>query len=94
MVLNLQILSFTVSFLYGIFFNLTLRISSKYIYSSFMFLKIVSSFLFVIFHTLLYFLILIHINYGYLHFYFFLFILFGYIVCQVLYKWFEKRNKR
>ena len=86
MVLKVQIISLVVSFCYGIFFYLLLELNSRFLYSSNIMIKVICSFLFVMFHTLLYFLILMRINYGYIHFYFFLCIILGYILCKVVYK--------
>ena len=86
MKLKIQIFSFAVSFVYGMFYYLMLDVNSGYIYMSFKVIKILVSFLFVISMSLLYFLILLYINNGYLHFYFFLCIIFGYLVCKVVMK--------
>lgn len=90
MALRIQLLSFFVSFCYGIFFYLLLELNSRFLYSSHFVVKILVSFLFVMFHTLLYFLILMKINNGYIHIYFFLCILLGYVLCKILYKRFVK----
>ena len=92
MILKVQIISLLFSFCYGIFFYLLLELNSKFLYSSHIIVRIVVSFLFVMFHTLLYFLILMRINYGYLHFYFFLCIILGYILCKVVYKKIVKKS--
>lgn len=86
MVLKIQICSLIVSFVYGILLYFLLEINSKFIYSSSLVVKIMSSFLFVLFCCLLYFVILMRINYGYIHFYFFLCIVLGYYVCKVVHK--------
>lgn len=86
MELHVQLLSFGVSFCYGIFFYLLLELNSRFLYSSSMIVKILVSFLFVLFHTLLYFVILMRINHGYVHIYFLICILLGYFVCKVVYK--------
>ena len=79
-----QIYSFVFSFLYGIFFEILLSVNSKFVYSSNIFVKIISSILFVIFNTLLYFFVMFKINYGILHIYFLLCILLGYIfMCKL-----------
>ena len=91
MILSIQLISLGVSFIYAIFFYLTLEYSSKLIYSSHLFIRIIVSFLFVMFHTLLYFIILMKINNGYLHLYFFLCLLLGFLMCKVLYKRFVKK---
>lgn len=93
MVLGVQIISLIVSFCYGFFFFLTLEFNAKLIYSDSLFIRVIISFLFVIFHTLLYFLILMKINFGYIHIYFFICILFGYLMCKVIYKRFVNVRK-
>lgn len=85
MELNIQINSLIVSFIYGIFLFILLEINYKLIYSSNIFIKVVSSILFVSFNTLLYFIILMYINNGYIHLYFFLSMLVGYILCKAVY---------
>ena len=92
MVLKVQIISLVVSFCYGIFFYLLLELNSRFLYSSHIVVRIIVSFLFVMFHTLWYFLILMRINYGYIHFYFFLCIILGYILCKVVYKKIVKKS--
>ena len=92
MVLSVQVISLLVSFLYGIFFYLTLELNFRFIYCSNLFIRIVISFLFVLFHSLLYFLILMRINNGYIHIYFLLCIILGYLMCKVVYKKFVKRK--
>ena len=92
MVLSVQIISLLVSFCYGMFFYLTLELNSRFIYSSNLFVKIVYSLIFVIFHTLLYFFILMYINNGYVHIYFILCIIFGYLMCKVVSKRFVKKK--
>ena len=92
MVLTVQIISLVVSFLYGIFFCLTLEFNSKMIYSSNLFFKVFFSLLFIMFHTLLYFIILMYINNGYVHIYFFICILCGYLMCKVVLKRFVKKK--
>lgn len=89
--LRVQLISLIVSFLYGVFFYLLLELNYKFLYSSNLVVKIVVSFLFVMFNVLLYFLILMKINYGYVHLYFFLCIILGYFVCKVVYKKIVKR---
>ena len=92
MALTMQLISLLVSFVYGFFFCFTLNLNSRFIYSSNLFIRIVISFLFVLFHSLLYFLILMRINNGYIHIYFLLCIILGYLMCKVVYKKFVKRK--
>lgn len=93
MELNIQILSLGVSFLYGIIFYILLEINSKFLYSSSKIIKILFSFVFVMFNSLLYFFILLKINNGYIHLYFFLCLLLGYFLCKVLMKRLLKRKR-
>ena len=86
MKLKIQFYSFFVSFLFGIFLFLMIKLFSNYIYSSIKFIKIISSFFFVLLVSLLYFLILLNVNYGYIHIYFFLCIILGFEICQVIWK--------
>lgn len=92
MVLKMQLYSFGVSFLYGFVFFVLLEINSRFIYSSSVIVKIISSLLFIIFNTFLYFIILMKVNNGYIHVYFFLCMILGYVLCKVLYKKICKRN--
>lgn len=94
MSLSVQILSFVFSFFYGVFFEILLELNTKIIYSSKLFVKIIGTFLFVLFNTLLYFVILMKINNGILHIYFFLCIIFGYtLTCKVKKKILSRRNR-
>ena len=84
MSLNIQIYSFIFSFVFGIFFYIVLGLFSKFIYSKKLFIKVISSLAFSIGLSLLYFYVLLKINNGYLHLYFFLLILLGYFVSHSL----------
>ena len=86
MILIVQIKSLIVSFLYGIILFIMLEINSKLLYSSNLFIKFICSILFVAFNTLLYFIILMYINNGYVHLYFFISVILGYLLCGFLYK--------
>lgn len=88
MSLNIQFLSLVVSFLYGFFMFVLMEINYKLIACSSLIWKIVVSFLFVLVNTLLYFFILLKINNGYVHLYFIVYIILGYFLCKVIYKWF------
>ena len=92
MILRIQIFSLLYSFFYGIVFYILLEINHKILYNGKLFYRIIISFLFVIFASLLYFIILMKINYGYIHFYFFLCIILGYILCKVVYKKIVKKS--
>ena len=82
MLLNVQILSLMVSFLYGCFFYILLELNVKFIYSYSLVVRVIVSFLFVLFNTLLYFLILVYVNNGYVHVYFLFSLILGYIFCN------------
>ena len=86
MSLNTQIVSFVVSFLYGIFFYILLEINTRFLYSSSLFVRLIVSFLFVLFNTLFYFIILMYVNNGYVHIYFFICVILGCLLCKVIYK--------
>ena len=80
MTLKIQIISLIVSFLYGIFFSFLLNINYKIIYNENKFKKIIGTFLFIIFNSLLYFYILLKINNGIVHIYCIFSIITGYIM--------------
>ena len=93
MELNIQILSFLFSFLFGIFFYILLEVNTKFLYHSSVFIKVLFSFIFILFSSLVYFYILLKINNGYVHFYFFICIVVGYFLCKVIYKRLLKRKR-
>ena len=71
-----------------------LEVNQKFLYEGKIVYRIIISFLFVIFISLLYFLILIKINNGVLHLYFFLTMFTGYLLSFVIYKkLIVKKNK-
>ena len=94
MILSTQILSLIYSFFYGIFFFSMLEVNYKILYNGKFIYRIMISFLFVIFISLLYFIILLKINNGILHLYFFLTMFTGYLLSFVIYKkLIVKKNK-
>ena len=85
MILKLQIYSLIFSFVFGIVFFFVLELFRDFIYNK----KIV----FRIINALIYFGILRKINYGIIHYYFFLMILLGYCISKYIYvKIFVKRK--
>ena len=86
MTLITQIKLIIFSFIFGIFFNLFLNFNCKFIYSYNKFIKILSSFLFVIINVLLYFICLIKINNGIFHIYSLLIIFITYLLIEKLKK--------
>ena len=77
MILLVQIRSLAFSFIYGIFFSFTFKINYKYLISNNLFFKIILSFLFILDHILLYFILISRINNGIVHIYFLLFFVLG-----------------
>ena len=84
--LNIQIYSLLFSFLYGIIFYILLEINYRFLFEGKIIYRIIISFLFVMVLSLVYFLILLKINNGVLHLYFFLSMFTGYLVSFVIYK--------
>ena len=94
MILKIQIFSLLYSFIYGIKKKKKKEVNQKFLYEGKIVYRIIISFLFVIFISLLYFLILIKINNGILHLYFFLTMFTGYLLSLVIYKkLIVKKNK-
>ena len=85
MILDIQIISLVYSFFYGVIFYLLLEVNYKLLYEGKLVYRIIISFLFVIFISLLYFIGLIKINNGILHIYFFLSLFTGYLSSFVIY---------
>jgi len=79
MKLDIQMYSFVSSFLFGVILFFLMDIFNILMCKVKLFLKIIFSFLFVMVLALLYFLMLLFINNGVVHFYFLLMILVGYI---------------
>ena len=86
MSLNIQIYSLLFSFLYGIIFYILLEINYRFLFEGKIIYRIIISFLFVMVLSLVYFLILLKINNGVLHLYFFLSMFTGYLLSFVIYK--------
>ena len=80
MALDIQIHSLIFSFIFGCIFYVLLDIFNKWCCKVKLVFKIVLSLLFVLILAGLYFMMLLRINNGYLHVYFFISILVGYIM--------------
>lgn len=92
MILKVQIISLIFSFVFGIFIYLILELFNKYIYNKKICIKIIFSLLCSLIFSLLYFFILLNINNGILHSYFFFMIIIGYLLTKYVYiKLFVKR---
>lgn len=76
--IQLNLLAF--SFFYGIFVSLLINLNYKLLYNENKLIKILSTILFVGVNVLLYFIILLRINNGILHFYSLLIIVVGFIL--------------
>lgn len=94
MLLKIQIYSLIYSFLYGCFFAGIIKINYKIVYNSNMVLKVIGSFLFILFNVILYFIVLKYINNGILHFHFFICIWCGYYVCNLIFDKFIVKNSK
>lgn len=86
MILRIQIYSLLFSFFYGIFVFFLLELNYKLLYTGKMLYKIIISFLFVMFISLLYFYGLLKINNGIIHIYFLFSLFTGYMLSFVIYR--------
>jgi len=77
---EIQLLSFFVSFLFGIIFAFLNEFNNKLIAKGKKGFKIAATFLFIINISLLYLLLMYKINEGVIHLYFLLFVVLGYII--------------
>lgn len=91
MALNTQIVTLFFSFLYGVFFEITLLLSIKIIYNSKYIIRFIGTGLFVMFHTLLYFILVQRINQGIIHIYSVLCLIGGFIVGSAIHKIIKNR---
>lgn len=78
--LIIQIKLIIFSFLYGIFFAITIDINSKFIYSKRKVFKILFTFIYIVLNILIYFAALQKINRGILHYYSFICIVLGFLL--------------
>lgn len=74
-----QVTTLIFSFFYGMFFEFTLHFASKVIYHNLIVIRILGTFLFVLFHVLFYFYFLQKINYGIVHIYSVICFITGYV---------------
>lgn len=86
MILKIQIYSLLFSFFYGIFVFFLLEINYKLLYTGKIIYRIIISFLFVMFISLLYFYGLLKINNGIIHIYFLIAMFTGYVLSFVAYR--------
>ena len=86
MILRIQIYSLLFSFFYGILVFFLLELNYKLLYTGKMLYKIIISFLFVMFISLLCFYGLLKINNGIIHIYFLIVMFTGYMLSFVIYR--------
>ena len=94
MKLNIQVSSFVYSLIYGFLFYYLLDLFNKFVKKKSLFLRIIFSLFFVLLVATIYFLVLLFVNNGYIHIYFLISILGGYIFANfVMNRWFTHKNK-
>lgn len=86
MILSLQIKSLIISFLFGILFSINLNINYKFLYNDHKLVRFLFTFIFVVVHVLLYFIILQKVNNGYYHEYLIISILCGFLAESLIHK--------
>jgi len=84
--LKTQIITLLFSFGYGFLFSFFLHINYKFIYNNKIFIKVITSFLFILINILMYFIILKKINYGIIHIYYLIVIIIGFILELFVFK--------
>lgn len=77
---NMQLLSFLVSLIFGIFFYYITLINFKLIKDLKKYLKHIITFIYVLDMIIIYIIIFYNLNKGYFHIYFLLMVIFGYFV--------------
>ena len=77
---GIQVISFIYSFIFGIVFCFITSICRRF---SNVFIKVISSLIIMVVMSVIYMYFLYKINYGILHEYFILMMLFGYLICRV-----------
>ncbi len=80
MILDIQIKTLFYSFLFGIYFSFIIYINYKYIYKLKKLYKVITTFIFIFFNTIMYFLILLKINNGIIHIYGLISLIIGFLL--------------
>ena len=94
MLLDIQIKSLLFSFVYGVIFYFLLELFNRISKKMNLFLKILLSFMFILFVSIIYFLCLLYVNNGVVHIYFLISILVGYIFVNLIFnRWFTHKKK-
>jgi len=90
--LSVQLYSIIISFLFGGMFSLELIFFNKLIDKLVWLWKSLFSFLFVMINATIYFILLLFVNNGILHIYFFLSMILGYCIFNFLFTLFRKKS--
>ncbi len=95
---KLQLLSFLVSFLFGIFFYFTSLLNHKIIKKHSIFFKYIITFIYILDISLMYVLLMYKVNYGVIHIYFigilFLGFYVGWLYCKKFRKFCKVKKKK
>lgn len=78
--LELQIQSLIFSFIFGMFFSLMFNLFYKYLFRGKSWFRFITNMIFVFFHVILYFSLLMMINDGRIHLYFIIMLTLGFII--------------
>lgn len=89
-----QIELLIVSFFYGIFVFITLELNAKFIYKMRKKYRYPITIMFALDHSLLYFLILLKLNYGYIHIYGIIMTIVSFMIVNLVYDYIVKRYKK
>ena len=84
MSLKIQLLSLGFSFVFGIIFSIFITINHKILFLSKKSIRVISNFLFLFDMALCYFLVIKYINGGILHIYFFIMLIIGWYVGNLI----------
>ena len=90
---QVQLLSFLISFLYGILFSFLSRYHYKMVYSLKCFMRYILTFFFILDISLFYILVLYYVNYGVVHIYFLIVTFLGYLFEKFLFPYVKKYVK-
>jgi len=83
---KMQLLSFLISFIFGIFFYLLTILNFKLIENLKRYIQHILTFVYVLDIIIIYIIIFYHINRGYFHVYFILMVFVGFFIGHILYK--------
>ena len=83
---KLQLITFIISFIYGIIFSLLTIYNFKLIAKLKVIFKHLITFIYVLDMTIIYIIILYHLNKGYFHIYFIMTVFLGFVIGLIIYK--------